>query len=44
MVAEDEPYMTLWYADNVCVYRARLTGIRIPPSGGYEFLDGAQFE
>jgi ABC-type transport system substrate-binding protein len=44
MVAEDEPYMTLWYPDNVCVYRARLTGIRIPPSGGYEFLDGAQFE
>jgi peptide/nickel transport system substrate-binding protein len=43
-VAEDEPYITLWYPDNVCVHRTRLTGMRIPPSGDYEFLDGAKLQ
>ena len=38
IVAEDEPYINLWYPDNVCVHRARLTGIEIPPAGDYEFL------
>jgi peptide/nickel transport system substrate-binding protein len=38
IVAEDEPYINLWYPDNVCVHRARLTGIEIPPGGDYEFL------
>jgi peptide/nickel transport system substrate-binding protein len=38
IVAEDEPYINLWYPDNVCVHRARLTGIDIPPGGDYEFL------
>lgn len=42
IVAEDEPYINLWYPDNVCVHRARLTGIEIPPGGDYEFLAAAQ--
>jgi peptide/nickel transport system substrate-binding protein len=42
IVAEDEPYILLWYADNVCVHRARLTGIVIPPGGDYEFLEQAR--
>jgi peptide/nickel transport system substrate-binding protein len=41
IVAEDEPYINLWYPDNVCVHRARLTGIDIPPGGDYEFLASA---
>jgi len=41
IVAEDEPYINLWYLDNVCVHRARLTGIVIPPGGDYEFLASA---
>ena len=41
IVAEDEPYINLWYPDNVCVHRARLTGVEIPPGGDYEFLAGA---
>jgi peptide/nickel transport system substrate-binding protein len=41
IVAEDEPYINLWYPDNVCVHRARLTGIEIPPGGDYEFLASA---
>ena len=27
IVAEDEPYINLWYVDNVCVHRTRVTGI-----------------
>jgi ABC-type transport system substrate-binding protein len=42
IVAEDEPYINLWYPDNVCVHRVRLTGIEMPPGGDYEFLAAAQ--
>ena len=38
IIAEDEPYLNLWYVDNVCVHRERLTGIVIPPGGDYDFL------
>jgi peptide/nickel transport system substrate-binding protein len=42
IVAEDEPYINLWYIDNVCVHRARVTGIVISPSGDYDFLKTAE--
>jgi peptide/nickel transport system substrate-binding protein len=38
IVAEDEPYINLWYLDNECVHRDRLTDVLLPPSGDYEFL------
>jgi peptide/nickel transport system substrate-binding protein len=38
IVAEDEPYLNLWYVDNICVHRDRLSGIVIPPGGDYDFL------
>ena len=41
IVAEDEPYIDLWYVDNVCAHRTRLGGIQIPASGDYEFLEKA---
>ncbi len=41
IVADDEPYIDLWYYDNVCVHRDRVTGILIPPAGDYDFLDTA---
>jgi peptide/nickel transport system substrate-binding protein len=41
IVAEDEPYIDLWYVDNVCAHRTRLGGIEIPASGDYEFLEKA---
>lgn len=41
IVAEDEPYINLWYVDNVCVHRERLAGIVLAPSGDYDFLDTA---
>lgn len=42
IVAEDEPYINLWYYDNVCVHRDRITGIVIPPGGDYDFLESAK--
>jgi peptide/nickel transport system substrate-binding protein len=44
IIAEDEPYINLWYPDNVSVHRARLTDILIPPGGDYEFLDKARLQ
>jgi len=41
IVAEDEPYINLWYPDNICVHRERLTGIVIPPAGDYDFVETA---
>jgi peptide/nickel transport system substrate-binding protein len=41
IVADDEPYINLWYVDNVCVHRDRLSGIVLPPGGDYNFLDTA---
>ena len=41
IVAEDEPYINLWYLDNECVHRDRLTDVLLPPGGDYEFLDRA---
>jgi peptide/nickel transport system substrate-binding protein len=41
IVAVDEPYINLWYVDNVCVHRDRLEGIALSPGGDYDFLDGA---
>ena len=36
--AEDLPYMSLWYLDNVSVHRARISNIELDPSGDYDFL------
>jgi peptide/nickel transport system substrate-binding protein len=41
IVAVDEPYINLWYVDNVCVHRERLAGIVLAPSGDYGFLSTA---
>ncbi|MFZ0785308.1 MAG: ABC transporter substrate-binding protein [Candidatus Acidiferrales bacterium] len=44
MVADDEPYINLWYMDNVCVHRTRVTGITLAPTGEYDFLDTASIQ
>ena len=41
IVATDEPYINLWYVDNVCVHRERLAGISLSPGGDYDFLNSA---
>ena len=38
IIATDEPYINLWYVDNVCVHRDRLTNIQMSPDGSYDFL------
>jgi len=43
IVAEDEPYIDLWYYDNTCVHRDRVSGIVIPPGGDYDFLSSEAF-
>jgi peptide/nickel transport system substrate-binding protein len=41
IVADDEPYLDLFYLDNVCVHRTHLASITISPTGDYEFLTSA---
>lgn len=41
IVAEDEPYIVLWYADNVCVHRTSLRDVVLSPDGSYDFLERA---
>ena len=38
IVAEDQPYLNLWFLDNVCVHRRRVTQVHLTPSGDYDFL------
>ena len=40
IVATDQPYLNLWYFDNVCVHRRRVTHVDLTPSGDYDFLGG----
>ncbi|MCI0355722.1 MAG: ABC transporter substrate-binding protein [Acidobacteria bacterium] len=42
LIAEDLPYIHLWYLDNVVVHSPRVRGIRVSPSGNYEFLRTAE--
>lgn len=42
LVAVDEPYLDLWFNDNVCVHRGRVSGIEVSPGGNYDFLKTAQ--
>jgi len=38
IVADDMPYLNLWYFDNVCVHRRRIAHVELTPSGDYDFL------
>jgi len=42
IVAEDEPYINLWYVDNIAVHRARVTDVTIAPSGDFDFLTAVE--
>lgn len=41
ILAADEPYVDLWYYDNVMVYSKRVRGLELNPSGSYDFLKSA---
>lgn len=38
IIAEDLPYVSLWFMDNVSVHRKRISNVQISPSGDYDFL------
>ena len=40
IVATDQPYLDLWFYDNVCVHRQRVTHIELAPTGNYDFVAG----
>ena len=42
ILAEDLPYINLWYLDNVLVHTNRVRAIEVGPSGNYDFLRTAQ--
>jgi peptide/nickel transport system substrate-binding protein len=42
LVAEDLPYINLWYLDNVLVHSRRITNLELNPSGNYDFLRTAE--
>ena len=42
ILAEDMPYVDLWYFDNVMVYSTRVQNLQLNPSGNYDFLRTAE--
>ena len=42
ILANDLPYINLWYVDNIVVHRQRVHGITLDPSGNYGFLKTAE--
>ena len=43
IVADDVPYINLWYLDNICVHRDTVHMDAIAPSGDYSFLNNLEF-
>ena len=42
ILAEQLPYINLWYQDNVLVHTRRVANLRLNPSGNYDFLRRAE--
>ncbi|MGA8618373.1 MAG: ABC transporter substrate-binding protein [Candidatus Sulfotelmatobacter sp.] len=42
IVAEELPYINLWYLDNVLVHNKRVRNLRLDPAGNYDFLRTAE--
>ena len=42
ILANDVPYIDLWYLDNVLVHTRRVTNLRLNPAGNYDFLRTAE--
>jgi peptide/nickel transport system substrate-binding protein len=38
IIAEDLPYFSLWFMDNVSVHRKRITDVQLTPTGDFDFL------
>ena len=44
VLAQDEPYINLWYFDNVLVHTRRVRNVTLNPSGNYDFLKTVEIE
>ena len=44
ILAEDLPYIDLWYFNNVMIHSRRVTNLRLSPSGNYDFLKTAALQ
>jgi peptide/nickel transport system substrate-binding protein len=44
ILADDLPYINLWYLDNVLVHTRRVRNIKLNPAGNYDFLRTAELE
>jgi len=42
LLAEDLPYINLWYLDNVLVHTKRVQNLRLNPAGNFDFLRTAE--
>jgi peptide/nickel transport system substrate-binding protein len=42
ILAEDLPYINLWYLDNILIHTNRVRDVEVGPSGNYDFLRTAQ--
>jgi peptide/nickel transport system substrate-binding protein len=42
ILAEDLPYIDLWYLDNVLVHNQRVMNLKLNPAGNYDFLRTAE--
>jgi peptide/nickel transport system substrate-binding protein len=42
IVADDLPYINLWYLDNVLVHTRRVRNLKMNPAGNYDFLRTAE--
>jgi ABC-type transport system substrate-binding protein len=42
LLAQDLPYIDLWYLDNVLVHTKRVTNVKLNPAGNYDFLRSAE--
>jgi peptide/nickel transport system substrate-binding protein len=42
IVADDLPYINLWYLDNVLVHTRRVRNLKLNPAGNYDFLRTAE--
>jgi peptide/nickel transport system substrate-binding protein len=42
ILAEDLPYLNLWYLDNVLVHTKRVQNLRLNPAGNFDFLRTAE--
>ncbi len=44
IVAEDAPYLSLWFIDNISVHRKRISNVELSPTGDYDFLRNIRAE